>query len=191
MNMEELYEILLSDDVIVAFKDNEKEIFDFIPELFICKGFKQNNPWHIYDVYEHILHVIENVPKEKRIRLAALFHDIGKPLVYKEDENKVGHFKGHWKDSLRIFLEFANRNRIDVNMVSSVSKLIYYHDFRFKNDDDHKMDILINSFDDNELKELYLLKKADLLAQNSDYHYLLNELDKQEEILLRRYRGMK
>ena len=64
---------------------------------------EQKNIWHVYDVYEHILHVIDGVPNNITLRLAALFHDIGKPFVYKEDENGVGHFYGHWNKSKEIF----------------------------------------------------------------------------------------
>ena len=191
MNKEELYEILLSDDVIDRIKENEEDVFSLVPGLKVCKGFDQNNPWHIYDVYEHILHVIDYCPKELYPRLAALFHDVGKPLCYTEDENGVGHFRNHWKYSLRMFLEFANQNYVNANTVSLVSKLIYYHDLRFKEDDINRIKILLDSFDEEELKILYDLKRADLLAQNEEYHYLLNDLDKQEEMMLTRYKGTK
>lgn len=44
-----------------------------IPELEKCKNFDQNNPYHIYDVYEHILHVVDGVPQNIYVRLAAFF----------------------------------------------------------------------------------------------------------------------
>ena len=72
--------------------------------------------------------------------------------------------------------------------MSLVSKLIFYHDYRFKNDDDNKIKVITDSFDEEELKKLYDLKRADLLAQNSDYHYLLDELNKQEELVLKRHK---
>ena len=78
MTYNKLLEILLSDDVYDLFKQNEKEIFEIIPELKICKGFEQNSKWHIYDVYEHILHVVSNGENNIYLRLSALFHDIGK-----------------------------------------------------------------------------------------------------------------
>ena len=54
-------------------RENEEELFSFIPELGLCKGFNQNNKWHIYDVYEHILHVVSGVDKNKCVRIAAFF----------------------------------------------------------------------------------------------------------------------
>ena len=85
MNEIELFKILLSDKPSDRIKNNEKEIFEFIPELKDCKGFNQNNDWHVYDVYEHILHVVDYVEEDLILRLTALFHDIGKPLSYTED----------------------------------------------------------------------------------------------------------
>ena len=41
---------------------------------------------------------------------------------------------------------------------------------------------LLGTFNSEELTLLYKLKKADLLAQNSEYHYLLKEYDKQENV---------
>lgn len=57
-----LFNILLSDKPSELIKYHEKEIFLLIPELEKSKGFNQNNEWHIYDAYEHILHVIDGVP---------------------------------------------------------------------------------------------------------------------------------
>ena len=68
---------------------NVDKILDIIPELSYSINFNQNSIWHVYDVFEHILHVIDGVDKDIELRLAAFFHDIGKPFVYKEDENGI------------------------------------------------------------------------------------------------------
>ena len=92
MSINGLFSILLSEKPSILIKQNEEDIFKLIPELKRCKGFNQNNPWHPYDVYEHILHVVDNVDNDLILRLIALFHDIGKPEVYKEDEQGIGNF---------------------------------------------------------------------------------------------------
>ena len=89
MTAEELCELLMTDKPSEAIKSREAEVFELIPTLKKCKGFDQRNEWHIYDVYEHILHVLDGVSKNKELRIAALFHDVGKPRCYKEDEQ--GH----------------------------------------------------------------------------------------------------
>ena len=60
-NSEKLFDILLSNNPSILIRENEDYIFNIIPELRKSKGFNQNNPWHIYDVYDHILHVIDGV----------------------------------------------------------------------------------------------------------------------------------
>ena len=79
-------------------------------------------------MFEHILHVIDGVPSNKILRLAALFHDIGKPFTYTEDENKVGHFYGHWNKSNEIFNTFAEKYKLDLDSKKIISNLILYHD---------------------------------------------------------------
>lgn len=49
----------------------------FVPELARLKGLVQNR-YHAKDAWEHTLHVVSNTPSELLLRLAALFHDIGK-----------------------------------------------------------------------------------------------------------------
>ena len=186
MNIVKLFEMLLSDKPSDVIKNNEDKIFLLIPELSLCKGFNQNNEWHIYDVYEHILKVVDNVPPNIILRLAALFHDIGKPESYFEDENKVGHFYGHWEKSKEIFDSFSSKFLIDKSIKESVSKLIYYHDMNITKLSLDEINKLFETFKIEEIKMLYQLKRADLLAQNKKYHYLLNEYDKQEKKILLR-----
>jgi len=66
-----------------------------IPELMPCVGFQQHSPHHAYDVFTHTAHVVEAMPPEPALRLAALLHDIGKPAVFYRDETGRGHFPGH------------------------------------------------------------------------------------------------
>lgn len=60
-----------------------------VPELKEGVGVEQNKHWHRYDVYGHILSTVEHAPSE--IRLAALFHDIAKPVLKRETGVTAGH----------------------------------------------------------------------------------------------------
>lgn len=184
MEINFLKDILLQDNPSEAIKDNEPEIFRIIPELKLCKNFNQNSNWHIYDVYEHILHVIDGVPNNLLLRMAALFHDIGKPLVYTEDEFGVGHFYGHWEKSKEIFDGFAAKYGIDENTRKIISNLILYHDLNIDKISDEELKKLLNIFDRNGIIMLFQLKRSDLLAQNEQYHYLLENYDLQEGRML-------
>lgn len=49
----------------------------YIPELARLKGLVQNR-YHTKDAWEHTRHVVRNTPSRVLLRLAALFHDLGK-----------------------------------------------------------------------------------------------------------------
>lgn len=187
MEIETLYEILTSEKPSQSILEHENFMFSLIPELEKCRGFHQNNPWHIYDVYEHILHVVDHVPSNLILRLSALFHDIGKPRVYKEDEKGIGHFYGHWIESQKIFLDFANRYKLHEDIKNSVSKLIFYHDIQIDKMKESDKQEFINTLDREEVIWLFTLKRSDLLAQNSKYHGLLETYSMQEEEILEEY----
>ena len=186
MNYLDLKNILLTDKPSILIKEKENEIFSLIPEFKISKGFNQNNPWHIYDVYEHILHVVDGVSNNIIVRLAALFHDMGKPYLYTEDENGVGHFRGHWIKSQELFLKYANSFDLSDNEIDLISKIIFYHDIRNLDSKLTKEEqiALINSFGIDGINKLYEIKKADLLAQNEKYHYMLKDLMAEKQKML-------
>ena len=184
MSIDFLFKILLQDNPSEFIRNNEEEIFKIIPELAMCKNFNQNNIWHIYDVYEHILHVVDTVPNNIILRIAALFHDLGKPFVYTEDENGIGHFYGHWNKSKEIFDSFAKDYNLEENIKNIISNLVLYHDLNIDKISDAELNELINIFNKDEITMLFQLKKADLLAQNEQFHYLLNDYEKQKEKIL-------
>ena len=187
MDIDWLYNILLSEKPSNEIRKNEDKIFELIPELRKCKGFNQNNIWHIYDVYNHILCVLDNVREDLVLRLTALFHDIGKPSSYVEDKNQVGHFPMHYEISKKIFDEFSKKHNIDNNISKLVSNLIYYHDVKLDKLNEIEISDFYNTFSYDEIKMLYEIKKADLLAQNTIYHYLLDNYLKEEEMVLSKY----
>ena len=189
MTIEDLIRILLKDEPSIEFrkKCKEKEIFKLIPELEMCKGFEQSSKWHIYDVYEHILHAVDNVPNDLVLRLSALFHDIGKPSTYTIDSKGRGHFPDHWLVSADIFKGFANKYNLDQDLTEEVIKLITYHDLDIDRLTDREELFLTYVFTKKELEKLFILKKADLLAHNKEYHYLENMYENQKIRVLKRY----
>ena len=181
MTYNKLLEILLSDDVYDLFKQNEKEIFEMIPELKICKGFEQNNKWHIYDVYEHILHVVSGVNNNIYLRLSALFHDIGKPMTYTEDSNGVGHFYNHWNESIKIFKKYQENFGLSNEEIILITNLIFYHDINIDKITDEELNNMIISIGILNIGLLFSLKRADLLAQAPEFQNLLVNINNQEQ----------
>ena len=184
MEIKFLEDILISNECSSLIRENEEVLFSFIPELGLSKGFNQNNEWHIYDVYNHTLKVLDNLPNNIILRYVGLFHDLGKVKTYTEDSDGVGHFFGHWEESRKIFLDFCKRNNITGDLVDIVSRLIYYHDINFNKITESDLKAFLETFSVDDIKLLFIIKRADLLAQNPKFHYLLDEYKVLEEKLI-------
>lgn len=97
---DEFNKIILSDNPALGVTLLEKTgLLQYsIPELLDGIGCEQKGA-HIYDVYEHLLHALQHAADKGfslEIRLAALFHDIGKPATRRYDKNKDKYtFFGH------------------------------------------------------------------------------------------------
>ncbi|WP_288682307.1 CCA tRNA nucleotidyltransferase [uncultured Eubacterium sp.] len=113
----------------------------FIPETKYMINFQQNNPYHIYDVWNHTVHAIEAYecdcdpdlnPRDIITSLAIFFHDFGKPHCYQDGEDGIRHFKGHGKVSADMTNEIMKRLRFDNDMREKVVELVYYHDATFE-----------------------------------------------------------
>lgn len=172
---DELNKIIVCDSVDNAFLQYNSVFETIIPELSIMIGFEQNNPYHIHDVYKHTLEVLKKVKPNKITRLAALFHDIGKPETYTVDEQGIGHFYGHQDKSVEISEEILKRLKYSRRDIENVSHLIKYHDYAVPKDRKGGRKFL-SKFGTELLDELFDLKQADILAQNPKHYNRLNNL---------------
>ena len=187
MSIEELFKILVTDKPSDILRKGQDELFELIPEFRACLNFDQKSKWHTYDVFEHIIHVIDNVDNNLILRVTALFHDIAKPIVYEEDRFGVGHFPNHWTKSAEIFNEFAIKNNLDKELIETVTKLIMFHDLNFGRLTEEELNTIVSTFTKEEIELLFKFKKADLLAQNEEYYYLLDDYKKQKDNILSKY----
>jgi tRNA nucleotidyltransferase (CCA-adding enzyme) len=136
----------------------------FIPELLPLKDFKQNNPHHLYDCLNHTLRVIDNTEQNIVLRLAALFHDSGKPKTYSEDENHVGHFYGHPLVSKEIAKKVLRRLKYSNNIIGEVSHLVEFHDYPITLNE-KSIKKMLNYIGIDSMDALFKLKRADILGQ--------------------------
>lgn len=106
------------------------EIFArYIPELSDMQGFDQKTPYHCLDILEHTATVMENVENSELLRLAALFHDMGKVHTMTIDEDGVGHFYGHPEVSQKLAVAYMRDLRIPTKLSAEVALLVKYHDW--------------------------------------------------------------
>jgi poly(A) polymerase/tRNA nucleotidyltransferase (CCA-adding enzyme) len=108
----------------------------FIPELEEGIGCEQLGE-HIFDVYEHLLHALQQAADKSwslEIRLAALFHDIGKPKTRRYDATKAGGkgkytFYGHEVVGARMAQKIMDRLRFPKKTTDLVVSLVRQHMF--------------------------------------------------------------
>lgn len=93
----------------------------YIPELLEGYGMPQNK-YHMYDVYEHSLRTVDIAPVE--VRLAALFHDIGKPRC-KNGE----HFYGHDREGAEMTRKIMQRLKFSKKEIEDTVNLVRWHMF--------------------------------------------------------------
>ena len=97
-----------------------------LPELEPSVGCEQNK-WHIHDVFEHTLAVVERTPPDLLLRLTALFHDIGKPHTVSAGPDGERHFYYHEHVGTDICKSAMHRLKYSNDMIDSTCTLVQYH----------------------------------------------------------------
>lgn len=139
-----------------------------IPEILPMRGFDQKNYHHIYDVLEHTAYATEAVKAVPELRLAAFFHDIGKPAAFTVDENGTGHFKGHPEISALMTDRILRRLKFSNDERSLIVTLVRYHD-RIIEPNEKAVRRAINKLSPDIFFMLLELKRADNLAQAPEF----------------------
>lgn len=139
-----------------------------LPEWDEAMKCAQNNPHHCYTVGEHILHSLTEIQADKVLRLAMLFHDIGKPAAKTEGEDGISHFHGHPRIGEEMTKSILRRLKFDNDTICKVSKLVLYHDYG--NGVMPNAAIVrraVNKIGEDIFPLLFPVKKADMAAQSS------------------------
>ncbi len=139
----------------------------FIPEFDSCMETGQNNPHHCYSVGEHTLRAMQAAAPDKVLRLAMLFHDMGKPQTITTDADGIHHFHGHPSVSEEISTKVLRRLKFDNHTIDQVSRLVKYHDYKIETTEKAVRRAIMKVGEDI-FPLLLQVKKADVEAQ-SDY----------------------
>ncbi len=127
------------------------------------RGYDQQNPYHNKTLLEHSLTVLENVPERLTLRLAALFHDVGKPDVQTVDS--VAHYYGHELASAELAQVCLKELKCSGGLISEVCKLIEAHMFNPVEIGEKGMKRLLVKMGSFEaLRDLIDLMKGDLIG---------------------------
>lgn len=102
-----------------------------IPELLEGIGCEQGGA-HKYNVFEHLLHACQHAADKNftfHVKLAALFHDIGKPRTRRPGTKKAWTFYGHEVIGARMAQKIMDRMKFSKADTELVVKLVRYHMF--------------------------------------------------------------
>ncbi len=169
-----------------------------IPELLKGYGVEQNK-YHKYDIYYHNLHSLKAVERyidndgnydenmTLIIKLAALFHDIAKPVVKKQVENKSADvYYNHEVVGAAIAKKIMRRLKYSNDEINFVALLIRHHMFYYEEDwTDGAVRRFMRSVGLENVAPLLKLREADRMGSgkkqsrtNSAMARLLERIDK-------------
>jgi len=139
----------------------------FIPEIEKSIGVSQNKH-HIYTVWEHLWRSLDYASQKNyslEVRLASLFHDIGKPIT-KEGEGKDATFYNHEIVGAKIVRQILIRLRFPKNQAEKIIRLVRYHGFVYDPEitTDAAMRRLLIKVGKDNISELAQVREADRIG---------------------------
>ncbi len=120
---DEFWKMLLSPRPRLALEllDRHRLLPQVLPELSATHGVVQGG-YHQDDVFHHTLRTVELTPADLTLRLAALFHDLGKPATAYR-----GGFPGHEEAGAELATEALTRLRLSGARTQAVARLVLLH----------------------------------------------------------------
>ncbi len=167
---DEFLKILMTDEPMMAIGMLEQlSLLQYIiPELRDGIGCKQGKKAHKYDVFEHLLRSLQHAADKNynlKLRLAALFHDIGKPRS-RRIKGEGYTFYGHEVVGAKMTAEIMKRLNMPRDLTESVVKLVRWHMF-FSDPDEITLSAvrrMINNVGKDEIQNLLCLRICDRIG---------------------------
>ena len=161
----ELNKILLANPIVLDRPYSIHLLQEIMPEFTSLRTIQQNNPWHSYNAYTHSIKATEIIEPELHLRLAMLFHDLGKYDTLTTDDNGIDHFYNHGIISCDKAREILKKLRYSNEMIDKVCLLIKEHDRRIEPTKKAVKKVL-NIMGEEGTRDLLKIRWADICAQN-------------------------
>ncbi len=134
-----------------------------MPYLARCAGVEQPGGYHRWDVFDHTMVCVDNAPKKLNVRLACLFHDIGKPGT-KELIDGGATFYGHDLLAAKMTTKTMRKLKYPNELTDRVKTLVSKHMFSDRSGD-KGIRRLIKAVGVDLIYDLLDLRRADITAQ--------------------------
>ncbi len=177
----ELVKLLCGKAADAVLKEYSDVISVMIPELSVLKGYRQHHFRHDLDLLEHTAAVLMKTPPNQILRLAALFHDMGKPLCRSFDENGTAHYYGHAQKSAEIANNRLFVLKLDSQTRENVTELVLHHEDHFPAEP-KCVKRMLNKLGEQRYFELLELMSADEHGKAEKYRMPDGEFMKYREI---------
>ena len=187
---DEIDKILESPVPSVGFRLMEKTglLKLFLNELVCCRGIEQKG-FHQFDVLDHSLLACDYAAAKEyshELRLASLFHDIGKPSCRALDKTGVYTFYRHEEVSASMCGKILNRLRYPNAVIDKTCHLIKEHMFLYTDDwSDAAVRRFIARIGEGNLEDIYRLRRADaygFCGKETDPIALLSLIDRVKSV---------
>lgn len=156
-----LEEMLIDEDPTIHW-DSYCDVFPILKKTI---RFNQCNPHHDLTLDGHIKHAMKNSPRVLSVRMAMMFHDVGKVFAKNIGDNGVAHFKQHDKFSNELAKIELTRLGYSDEFVKEVCELIHYHMWRYSKFGIKGVRKMCNKFDDRFLDKLFTVWIADSMGR--------------------------
>ena len=124
------FESTLSNPLSYWSSKSKNEVGDLInSKVGDMVGFDQRSPHHCYDLFNHSLHTVDGIvdPAPILLRVAAFFHDIGKPVVAMEKQGRLV-FYGHAQKSAEMIPDTLKKMGYVTEELKEICFYIKHHD---------------------------------------------------------------
>ena len=179
----ELTKLLLSEHpgrLLTAYECDITEVI--LPEFDRMCETPQRHPAHYTNVGLHSLDTVRTVKRMSEyggeagftaeefryLRLAALFHDVGKPDCRSTDTEGIDHFYGHAEAGADAVKKILRRLKADNATIDTVSRLVRWHDYPFV-PEERPMRRAMHKIGADLIPLLLELRRGDLVAHAEPY----------------------
>ena len=164
----ELSWVLRGKKVSAVLEEYSEVITVLFPEFETLKGFDLKRPEHSFDALTHTFKSVGYASPILLLRYALLFHALGIPDCFSEDEDGKGNFHGHAERSWLYARKIMRRWSFSDDQIREVGFLIKNQGIEVASDK-RSLKLKLREMPPERLKMLLQFKYADLRAKSPEF----------------------